>query len=51
MTEAFASREGLVLAQQIWCNNFYGSNECIEVVETMIQGGISSTSAAAIYDN
>jgi ribonuclease HI len=51
MAEAYALREGLVLAQRIGCNNFSIQTDCVQVVETMQNGGFSATSSAAIFDD
>jgi hypothetical protein len=51
MAEAYAFREGLVLAQRIGCNNFTCQTDCVQVVDTMKNGGFSATAAAAIYDD
>jgi hypothetical protein len=50
MAEAYAFREGLVLAQQIESNSFTLQTDCVQVVETMKNGGFSATTTAAIYD-
>jgi ribonuclease HI len=49
--EAYAFCEGLVLAQRIGCNNFIIQTDCVQVVETMQNGGFSATSSAAIFDD
>jgi ribonuclease HI len=51
MAEAYALREGLVLAQRIGCNSFSIQTDCAKVVETMQNGGFSATSSAAIFDD
>jgi hypothetical protein len=51
MAEAYAFREGLTLAQRIGANNFIIQTDCVQVVDTMKQGGFSATSSAAIYDD
>jgi len=50
MAEAFALKEGLMLAQQIGGNRLFVQSDCLEVVETMGNGGFTANSAAAIYD-
>ena len=50
MAEAFALRDGLLLAQQIGCNRVEIQADCLEVVTTMNEGGFSATAAAPIYD-
>jgi hypothetical protein len=51
MAQVLALRKGIMLVQQIAFTNFTIQTDCIKVVETMIQGRISSTSFAAIYDD
>jgi ribonuclease HI len=51
MAEAYALRDGLMLAQQIGVQNFVVQSDCVQVVETMRNGGFSATSSAAIYDD
>jgi len=50
MAEAFALRDGLLLAQQISCTRMEIQAHCLEVVTTMNEGGFSATMAAAIYE-
>jgi hypothetical protein len=50
LVEAYAMKEGLLLAQHIVCNSFILQSDCLEVVETMKEGGFSATAAAAIFD-
>ena len=50
MAEAYALKEGLMLAQHIGCNRLIIQSDCMEVVETMKDGVYSGTSAAALYD-
>jgi ribonuclease HI len=49
-SEAAALRDGLLLAQQIGCNRVVIQSDCMEVVQTMHNGGFSATAAVAIYD-
>lgn len=49
-TEAAALRDGLLLAQQIGCTRIEIQSDCMEVVQTMHDGGFSATAAVAIYD-
>jgi hypothetical protein len=42
MAEAYASRDGLTLTQQIDVQNFTVQTNCIQVVETMKNGGFSA---------
>jgi ribonuclease HI len=51
MAEAYALREGLVLAQHIGINNFVLQTDCTQVVETMRDDGFCATAATAIYDD
>ena len=48
--EVVALREGLLLAQMMGCNRIRIQSDCSEVVETMIQGGVSATISAPIYE-
>ena len=50
MAEAYALKEGLMLAQYIGCNRLIVQSDCMEVVQTMENGGFSATSAATLYD-
>jgi hypothetical protein len=50
MAEAFALKEGLMLAQYIGGNRLIVQTDCMEVVETMENAGFTANSAAAIYD-
>jgi ribonuclease HI len=50
MVEAYALKEGLLLAQHVGENRIIIQSDCLEVVETMKDGGFSANSAAAIYD-
>jgi ribonuclease HI len=43
--EAAALRDGLLLAQQIGCNCVEIQSDCMEVVQTMHDGGFSATAA------
>jgi hypothetical protein len=47
--EAYAFREGLLLAQYMGCNRFTIQSDNTEVVETMNDGGFSATAAIAIF--
>jgi ribonuclease HI len=50
MAEVIALREGLLLAQQIGCSQLMIQSDCLEVVETMKQYGITATASAPVYD-
>jgi len=50
MAEAFAMKEGLLLAKHIGCNNLILQSDCLEVVETMKEGGLSTTAATINFD-
>ena len=39
MAEAYALKEGLMLAQHIGCNRLIIQSDCMEVVQTMNDGG------------
>jgi hypothetical protein len=51
LDEAYTFREGLVLAQQIGSNNFIVQTDCVQVIDTMKDGGFSATTSATIYDD
>ncbi|OEL14975.1 hypothetical protein BAE44_0024010 [Dichanthelium oligosanthes] len=48
-TEAISLRNGLYLANEMGCNKLIIQSDCLEVVETMKDGGFSATAAAPIY--
>ena len=50
MAEAYALKEGLMLAQYIGCNRLIVQSDCMEVVQTMENGGFSATSAATLVN-
>jgi ribonuclease HI len=50
MAEAYALKEGLMLAQHIGGNRLIVQSDCMEVVEIMRNGGFTANLAAAIYD-
>ena len=50
MAEAFALKDGLMLAQHIGGNRIIIQSDCMEVVEIMSCGGFTANSAAAVYD-
>jgi len=50
MAEAFALKEGLMLAQHIGGNRLIVQSDCLEVVRTMEKRGFTANSLAAIYD-
>lgn len=59
MAEAYALKEGLMLAQHIGCKlpdrcwvhvPSIIQSDCTEVVQTMKDGGFSTNSAAVLYD-
>ena len=50
MAEAYAVKEGPLLAQNIGSNRLVIQADSMEVVETTKEGGFSANSAAAIYD-
>jgi ribonuclease HI len=50
MAEAYALRDGLILAGQIGCYKVEVNSDCSEVIEVMQAGGNSFGSAAAIYE-
>ena len=50
MAEAFALKDGLMLAQQIGGNRIIIQSDCMEVTEIMSIEGFMTNSAAAIYD-
>ena len=48
--EALAVRNGLLLAGDVGCNKVIVESDCVDVVETMQNGGNSLGPAAAIYE-
>jgi hypothetical protein len=50
MAEAYAMKEGLMLAQHIGCNRLIIQSDYMEVVDTMKDGGFTANSAATLYD-
>jgi len=50
MAEVSALRDGLLLAQQIGCYRLEVQADCLEVVNTMLDGGFSATASAPIFD-
>jgi len=48
MAEVIALREGLLLAQQIGCSRLMIQSDCLEVVETMKQDGLTATASAHV---
>jgi ribonuclease HI len=48
--EAYALRDGLILAGQMGCNRIEVNSDCMEVIEVMQNGGSSLGPAAAIYE-
>uniref|UniRef100_K4A1W4 RNase H type-1 domain-containing protein n=1 Tax=Setaria italica TaxID=4555 RepID=K4A1W4_SETIT len=49
--EALVLKEGLLLAQTLGCNRIMIELDCLEVVETMKNDGISATVSAPIFDD
>jgi hypothetical protein len=49
MAEAYALCEGLCMDQRIGCNKSVIQSDNSQVLETMQDGGFSSTSSAAIF--
>jgi hypothetical protein len=50
MVEAYALKEGLMLAQHIGGNHLIVQSDCMEEVEITKNRGFTANSAAAIYD-
>ena len=50
MAEASALRDRLLLAQRLVLAKYKIQADCMEVVDTMLEGGYSATASAAIYD-
>jgi hypothetical protein len=48
--ELRALRDGLLLAWQVGCNILIVNSDCMDVIETMRNGGNSLGGAAAIYE-
>jgi hypothetical protein len=51
MAEAYASREGISMAQYLGCNNFIIQSDNVQVIETMLAGCFSLTLSAAIFND
>jgi hypothetical protein len=51
MAEAYALRDGISLAQHLGFQNFIIQSDNMQVIDTMLSGGISSTSSAAILED
>jgi hypothetical protein len=51
MAGAYALRDGLSLAQHLGCQNFIFQSNNMQVIKTMLLGGVSSRSSVAIYDD
>jgi ribonuclease HI len=51
MAEAFALKEGLMLAQHIGANRIIVQSDCMEVVEIMKNEGFTANLATTIYDD
>ena len=49
--EAMALRYGLSIAQRAGCNRLVINSDSMEVIETMNNGGRSSSTAAAVFVN
>jgi ribonuclease HI len=50
MVEAYALKEGLMLAQHIGCNRLIFQSYCMGVVDKMKDGGFTANSTTALYD-
>jgi ribonuclease HI len=50
MAKAYVLKEGLMLAHHIGCNRIIIQSDCMEIVQTMKDGGFTANSAAALYD-
>ena len=50
MAEAYALKEGLMLTLHIGCNRLTVQSDCMEVVQTIKDGGFSTNLAAVLYD-
>ena len=50
MVEAFALKDGLMLAQQTGGNSIIVQSDCTEVTEIMSNGAFTANLAVAIYD-
>lgn len=49
--EAMALKQGLLLAQSMGCNRLIINSDCMEVINTMLDGGQSHGVAAAVLDD
>ncbi len=50
MAEAYALRDGLMLAQRLGINRIMIHSDCLQVVDTMLYVGYSATALATIYE-
>ena len=50
MAEAYALKEGLMLAQHAGCNRVIIQSDCMEVAEIMGDGGFTANSVASIHN-
>jgi TPP-dependent indolepyruvate ferredoxin oxidoreductase alpha subunit len=50
MAEAIALRDGLLLVGQLGCNRIKVNSDCLEVVDTMKNGGNSISVAASVFE-
>lgn len=51
IAEAYALRHGLLLAQQLGITKVVSESDCMEVINTMNNGGFTASGAAAIYSD
>jgi hypothetical protein len=51
MEEAYALKEGLHMVKHIARRNFIMQLDCLEVVETMKDGGFSASAVAPIFED
>ena len=51
IAEAHALRHGLLLAQRMGITKLIVESDCMEVIETMNNGGFTASGAAAIYSD
>uniref|UniRef100_A0A8R7NXV9 RNase H type-1 domain-containing protein n=1 Tax=Triticum urartu TaxID=4572 RepID=A0A8R7NXV9_TRIUA len=51
MAEAYALGHGLLLAQQLGISKLVVESDCLEVINTMNNGGFTASGAVAIYSD
>jgi hypothetical protein len=50
MAEAYALRNGIYFALSLGCSRVIVNSDCMDVIETMLNGGQSGGSAASVFE-